>query len=85
MNQHALDLDATDTCPLDERCENCGTRDELDVATAATPVGIYCLTLCDACADAVPEPGGWSRAVGRVLEHCGHLGIDSDEMAEELQ
>lgn len=58
IDHPALDLDATDACPLDERCENCGASTDLDVATAGTPVGVYCLTLCGTCADAdtVPEP-----------------------------
>jgi len=87
IDHPALDLDATDACPLDERCENCGASTDLDVATAGTPVGVYCLTLCGTCADAdtVPEPGGWSRAVVRVLEHCEHLGIDLDQMAAQLK
>ncbi|MDQ3274101.1 MAG: hypothetical protein M3Q39_03480 [Actinomycetota bacterium] len=46
MIDHAVDLDATDACPLEERCENCAARADLDVATAGSPVGIYCLTLC---------------------------------------
>lgn len=82
------DVDDTTGCPLDERCENCGSRDEDDlaVATAETPVGVSCLTLCGPCADAgqVPEPGGWSAAVARVLTHCEDLGIDADAMAAQL-
>jgi len=81
-----LDLGACDGCPLAERCENCASRSQLNVATAGTPVGVFCLTLCDSCADAgtVPEPGGWSAAVTQVLQHCAHLGIDADEMAAQL-
>ncbi len=81
-----VDLDATGACPLAARCENCGRTEHLAVATAATPVGVNCLTLCAACADAgeAPEPGGVPRAVKRVLEHCGHLGVDIDQMAAEL-
>ena len=41
IDHPALDLDATDACPLDERCENCDASTDLDVATAGTPVGIY--------------------------------------------
>ncbi len=87
--RHARDVDDTTGCALDERCEQCGSGDEDDlaVATAGTPVGVYCLTLCGPCADAgrVPEPGGWSAAVTRVLAHCGHLGIDADQMAAQLE
>jgi len=86
-DHQALDLDAIDACPLDEQCENCGRCDDLDVATAGTPVGVYCFTLCGTCTDAgsVPEPGGWSRAVVHVLEHCEHLGFDLDQMAAQLK
>jgi len=84
MTAHSLDLDRTEGCPRDEWCENCETREDLDVASAGTPLGVYCLTLCRSCIDVgqVPEPGSWSDAAARVREHCGHLGIDLDQMAE---
>lgn len=67
-----VDLDVTEACPLDEQCENCGTPEDLAVATAATAVGIHCLTLCGACADAgtVPEP---RRLVPRRRSRSGAL------------
>ncbi|MQA16123.1 MAG: hypothetical protein GEV09_18820 [Pseudonocardiaceae bacterium] len=81
-----LDLDARDACPLAEHCENCRATGDLDVATATTAVGVYCLTLCADCAErgAVPDPDGWPGAASRVCTHCGHLGIDLDQMADAL-
>lgn len=87
MVTRRIDLDATGGCPLAGRCGSWGGTANLAIATAAIPVGVYCLTLCEACAEvgAVPEPGGLPRAAQRVLEHCGHLGIDVDEMAAQLR
>lgn len=86
MTGNAVELGAVDACPDAATCENCGATDELDIATALTPVGVYCLTLCRGCAETgtVPEPGDWSTAARRVLDHCCHLGIDTDQMAAAL-
>jgi hypothetical protein len=54
--------------------------------TADTAVGVLCATVCPTCA----ETGGHlpplapSVAVTRVLEHCGHFGIDADQMADAM-
>jgi hypothetical protein len=77
------DLDNTANCPPGDRCERCGSTDDLEVMTADTPVGVLCAAVCGDCA----ETGGelprmdLPTAVIRVLEHCEHLGIDADEMA----
>lgn len=78
------DLDNTDACPLGVRCESCGVeRADLAVETAQLgPLGIACLTLCPPCAGAdVAPPVSVGTAARLVAQHCGHLGIDLDEMA----
>jgi hypothetical protein len=80
----ALDpLRPVDRCPLGDRCEACGSGQELDVATYDTPVGVFCATVCGPCIDQAKAPPirGWATAVERVAAHCGHLGIDVDQMA----
>jgi hypothetical protein len=79
-------LGPTVRCPLGDRCEVCASARDLDVATYQTPVGIFCATVCDPCADAAKAPPvrGWATAVERVAAHCGHLGIDVDQMAAIL-
>ncbi|HEY2956657.1 MAG TPA: hypothetical protein VGM21_00385 [Actinomycetota bacterium] len=79
-------LGPVDECPLGERCEACGSGQDLDVATYQTPVGVFCATACGPCIDqATPPPvRAWATACGRVAAHCGHLGIDLDQMAATL-
>jgi len=79
----SLDLDDTRTCPALPGCESCDAVDDLDVVTADLPVGVACLTLCGSCADAgdLPRFRSWSAAISRVLDHCGHLGVDADQAA----
>ncbi len=73
-------------CPLGGRCEACGSGQELDVATYDTPVGVFCATACGPCIDQAKAPPvrGWAQACERVAAHCGHLGIDVDQMAALL-
>ena len=73
-------------CPLGDRCEVCGSGRDLDVATYDTPVGVFCATVCGTCVAAgkAPPVRGWAQAVCRVAAHCGHLGIDVDQMAAIL-
>jgi hypothetical protein len=73
-------------CPLGARCEACGSGRDLDVATYDTPVGVFCATACGPCIDAAKAPPvrGWATAVERVGAHCGHLGVDVDQMAAIL-
>jgi hypothetical protein len=82
-----VDLDRTDGCPVGVRCESCGTEQgPLEVETAsAGRLGVICLTLCRRCAgsDVVP-PVSVSTAIRLVGQHCAHLGIDVDVMAEVL-
>jgi hypothetical protein len=73
-------------CPLAARCEVCGRRRHLEVATYQTPVGVFCATICDRCVAAGNPPvRSWPGAVERVGAHCQHLGIDVDQMAALLQ
>ena len=73
-------------CPRAGRCQACGTTRRLDVATYQTPVGVFCATVCDPCVAArnAPPVRSWVEAVERVGAHCGHLGIDVDQMGALL-
>lgn len=86
MNATEVDLDDVSRCPRGHRCESCGTEHaELDVRTADTPLGVFCVTLCPRCASAsTPPPVAIGTAVRLVTQHCEHLGIDVDEMAAAL-
>ena len=52
--------------------------------TGDTPVGVLCMTLCDACevAGVVPifSP---AEETARALEHLQHVGVDIDQMTGE--
>jgi hypothetical protein len=76
-------LGPVDRCPLGDCCEVCGSGHELDVATYDTPVGVFCATVCAPYTTPAKAPPvrGWAQAVERVAAHCGHLGIDVDQMA----
>lgn len=83
-----VDLDDTTNCPTGHRCESCGAeKGNLAVETArASTLGVICLTLCRRCAafdDQLPVSIG--TAIRLVGQHCQHLGIDLDEMAELLR
>ena len=76
-----MSLDNTSNCPIGARCESCGTTKPRAVHTATTPVGVICLTLCDRCASSSLTPRLAAATAARfVLDHCGHLGIDADQM-----
>jgi len=84
----AVNLDDVSRCPLGVRCESCGVeRDDLLVATATLdPLGVACLTMCPRCAGSdVAPPVSVATAARPVAQHCLHLGIDLDEMAERLE
>lgn len=84
-----MNLDNTSRCPLGHRCESCGIeRPDLAVHTATTGLGVLCLTLCPRCANsgvAVVPPVAVGTASRLVIQHCMHLGIDLDRMAELLR
>ena len=82
----SIGLYETSGCPLGHRCESCGAESsDLSVATASTPLGVLCLTLCPRCAGStVAPPVSVGTAFRLVAQHCGHLGIDLDEMAAQL-
>lgn len=80
------DLDATDNCPLAPSCATCSGSTGLSVQTISTSVGVCCVTLCRGCTEAGATPG--MTLVGAVhgsLDHCMHLGIDADQMAQLMQ
>lgn len=80
-----VDLDDTRACPVAASCAACEGVDGLGVGTLETPVGVFCVTLCDECVDAGRLPRlAAVEAVRATLDHCGHLGIDADMMAAEL-
>jgi hypothetical protein len=83
---NVADLDNVDYCPLGCRCESCGVEgDDLAVATASTPLGVLCLTLCSRCGNSsMIPPVSVGTAVRLVAQHCQHLGIDADAMAEAM-
>ncbi len=82
-----VDLDSTERCDQDDQCEGCSNSVTLEVVTLETAVGVLCATLCRNCVDAA-ELGtvpvrfrSFVAASERVCAHCGHLGIDLDQMA----
>jgi hypothetical protein len=83
----AVDLDNTSNCPVGHRCESCGAeRNDLDVSTAATALGVLCLTLCPRCAASdVTPPVSVGTAARLVGQHAGHLRITVDEMAQAMR
>lgn len=78
-------LDDTTRCNAQGFCEVCDRRDGAAMRTVNTVCGVACVELCDECIeeDAIPR---WSLSfcVSRVLDHCEHLGIDADRMADAL-
>lgn len=80
-----IDLDDTSNCPLGATC-SCGNTEELGVVTVGTLVGVFCLTICEACIQFEQDIPGFSaaRAIRASLEHCVHLGITADQMAEVM-
>lgn len=82
----ALDVDDTAGCPVAQVCDGCALPDDdLAVATAGTPLGVICLSLCAVCAEAgiVPVHSA-AGALRAVLDHCDHLGTDVDAMTAAL-
>jgi hypothetical protein len=80
-----LDVDDTRNCSKSEECSRCVSGNDLDVATYSTPIGVFCATVCPACADYPPDSLSWAGTAELVLAHCEHLGCDLDEMADALE
>ena len=74
-----VNLDDTRHCPVAPECESCGRLDELAVVTGDTPVGVICMTVCDACElmAVVPVLSPPEEAT-RVLAHGQHVGVEVD-------
>jgi hypothetical protein len=74
-------------CSPAGRCEACGTPCGLEVATYQTVVGVFCATVCWRCLRVgnPPPVRSWGQACDRVADHCQHLGLDLDQMADLLE
>jgi hypothetical protein len=74
-------------CPRTGRCEACGTPRGLEVATYQTVVGVFCATVCWRCLRVgnPPQVRSCGQACERVADHCQHLGLDLDQMADLLE
>jgi hypothetical protein len=81
----AADLDDTTRCPVATWCESCNRTEDLYVVTADSGMGgVFCMTLCGECCERPLPQFGVLEATTRVAEHCGHLGIDLDQMADAV-
>jgi hypothetical protein len=78
-----IDLDNIDNCPSTGLCAGCEAETDLRPSIVSTPVGVYCTTLCEECieADRLPKLS-YLSAYEAVGEHCVHLGITLDDMAD---
>lgn len=87
MNDAKLDVDDTSRCPVSLNCAACGVLGTHRAVAVDSPVGVMCMTLCRAClsADRVPRLGSWSEACHLVGVHCGHIGRDLDDAAENAK
>lgn len=74
-------------CPLGEQCEVCEATTLLAVDTVDSPVGVFCVTLCDDCAEAgkLPKIRSWSIAIERSADHCVHVGLTVDQAAAIIE
>lgn len=81
-----IDLDDTSACPRSGNCAQCGSEDDIVTDTLETLLGVFCLRLCASCADGriAPCPSAVA-AIEKVLEHCEHLGITSEDMAAVIE
>ena len=83
----AFDVFSIVNCPVGFRCESCGDAAEnLVAATAETPFGVLCLTVCQRCGDAdmAPPVAVGAMSMNLVAQHCAHVGCDLDEMGAAL-
>ena len=81
----AADLDDTTRCPVATWCESCNRTEDLYVVTADSGMGgVFCMTLCGECCERPLPQFGVLEATTRVAEHCEHLGIDLDQMADAV-
>lgn len=81
-----VDLDDTAQCPIEPACTGCGAEGVvLDVTTMEAQVGVFCVTLCPTCDPTTWETLPLSWATTKSLEHCEHLGITADTMAEAME
>jgi len=77
------DLDDTSGCPNHGPCEQCGTEEDVYTSTFQSwCTGVFCLRLCENCTDTIDVRLDVLTTMNRVWEHCDHLGITVDEMAD---
>jgi hypothetical protein len=70
-----VNLDDTRRCPVGPECEGCGRLHGLAVVTGDTPVGVLCMTVCDACElIAVVPVLSPAEEAARIREHGQHVG-----------
>jgi hypothetical protein len=74
-------------CSQARRCEVCGGTLGLEVATYQMLVGVFCATVCWWCLRVgnAPPVRSWAQACERIADHCQHLGLDLDQMADLLE
>jgi len=81
----SVDVDDTARCPVATWCESCSRIGDLYVVTADSGMGgVFCMTLCGECCERPLPQFGVLEATTRVAEHCEHLGIDLDQMADAV-
>lgn len=81
-----VDLDDTARCPVDSSCFSCRGVADLAARTVTSSVGVFCITLCAFCFQEEQLPRfSPASAVRATLEHCGHLGIDADQMSAAMR
>jgi hypothetical protein len=79
-----VNLEDTRHCPVGPECEGCGRLDDLAVLTEDTGVGMFCMTLCDACeVTGVLPILSPAEESARVLDHRQHVGVDVDQVPGE--
>lgn len=89
-----IDLHDTESCPVAGVCLGCGivecavsdpASSVMTVTTASSALGVFCVTLCPDCLrTGVGAMVGVVTAIEMVMRHCEHLGIDVDQMAEQM-
>lgn len=79
-------LDDTTRCPVGDSCVSCRGTEALSVHTVGSLVGVFCVTVCAPCVQWEDLPN-WAvaSAANASLEHCAHLGITVDDMAELME
>ena len=82
-----VDVDDVTRCPQAATCERCGQSDStMEVVTVdLAHLGVACASICQYCLDGDRLPR-WDvpSSVRRIGNHCEHLGVTVDDMAESI-